>query len=1126
MALSQRVTEDLIRSGVSQDTKERLSTVFLVDSLSDPFQWRCQVFLLRVRALGFMCLFPAEPSVQHALSQVEQSAGIEEKCVITEVEVDVESAKGKALGTISMLIADIPWSFLGLFRKMQLKGGSSTPIYSFKFGTSVARPNVVSAEAVADRWIAEMLDADAAREYTTAEEGGDNPDAGFEVLGGGAAGRMADVEALHVRIAQLESLLQARGGAGAAAAPAAAPDPGAQSLFAGARREGLSAADWAKLHRAAGAAPKRIARAERAHPGADGEHPAVATLHAEQDREVVDLDAEEELEAELTSSLQAVQDPTHRLLILQMKQTQALMKTLAPKAVQDPFTSLLGGQDSGSGGSGSGSLNVKGYAARELYLKHLEEDAKVVEVIRRNARQELGISPDREEPSLLRSYLEQRIAVADTQNYGTSGLHDGMGLGASSQHRQRANVSFLRPDDDLCGTSLPRWRQDAVSLVAHGSDRAELPAVGHQSQEVLAVPICTTSCSNLGGSKCELPQRHRHLRDSTQADRSGQSNPGTDQGTGGRSSPQTCTQKEAWKGGRRHPRTNNGFVRDLQGIPEQCSKGVSVNTNSVSREPLLDNSCESKFFNCNFDWSKSSCHVDNFAILCETMKLLEQIPCGFNVFQKLALVPAWLSRPVAASAPRNSLWPVPPPLWSWTENNSPNPKRRKKLRKIRLKHFLLQKVVCMLNWIALGYPKAPPKYAQAGEPTTFEQDRVLETLQGHIDHFCDLEPIARADLGRFGEKFDVLRRAAEELPPHVEVDLEHMLHEIEQQFDAYTKHEKPHFAEESHHKQMHQSCEHQPGKILVPSLNNKPVIASRIKWKHPPSFDPRPYLLDPVVASVFETPDSLRLPQSVWPSKPKANVHCSRPELLQLMKIWDCKGALKLIPCEDVDPQETVGLFAVPKDDEFDRLIINPTVLNSRMAGYSCYTKKLAPGALLSLLSLQPNQVFRYCADDLSDFYYTFKVSDARAKRNCIGKKIFASEVKNLACYDPHSSGPFYPALATLAMGDNHAVEIAQKRHHALLELEASCMRPFETLEYRKPVRRGDFIELLAIDDHIGVQRCTREQYHQNKPLRDTEVFEKSSTAYNGKAPALIDCLLHYLAVGFTHYFSEGLCFP
>lgn len=54
------------------------------------------------------------------------------------------------------------------------------------------------------------------------------------------------------------------------------------------------------------------------------------------------------------------------------------------------------------------------------------------------------------------------------------------------------------------------------------------------------------------------------------------------------------------------------------------------------------------------------------------------------------------------------------------------------------------------------------------------------------------------------------------------------------------------------HEQNHSECSHKPATVKMPNTANKPVIASRIKWKHPPSFDPRPYLLDPVVASVFD----------------------------------------------------------------------------------------------------------------------------------------------------------------------------------------------------------------------------------------------------------------------------------
>ena len=81
-------------------------------------------------------------------------------------------------------------------------------------------------------------------------------------------------------------------------------------------------------------------------------------------------------------------------------------------------------------------------------------------------------------------------------------------------------------------------------------------------------------------------------------------------------------------------------------------------------------------------------------------------------------------------------------------------------------------------------------------------------------------------------------------------------------------------------------------------------------------------------------------------------------------------------------------------------------------------------------------------------------------------------------------------------MGDSHAVEIAQGSHYALLQMEAGCMLESETLEYRKPIPRGDFFELLSIDDHIGVQRVHLDELVSQPPKRDTLVFEASNAAY------------------------------
>ena len=515
---------------------------------------------------------------------------------------------------------------------------------------------------------------------------------------------------------------------------------------------------------------------------------------------------------------------------------------------------------------------------------------------------------------------------------------------------------------------------------------------------------------------------------------------------------------------------------------------------TVPRRHLGSKFGSAKLFNCKFDNAASS--LSPFGVVFEALAHLERIPCGFNAFKSKSLFPAWHLRTVSVSAARGPVWPVPPPLWRWTGNEKPNPKQRRLRRQRLVKFNLLQRIVCFFNWIVLGYPSQPSDRAQAGEPLTDVQYEVLKTLEGHIDHFCNNPPFAQEDLGRFGEKFGALRRSAEELPDHPEVDLVDLLHEIHRGFSTYTKFEKPHFAARDEFQTSHESCRHEPETIRMPNVTNKPVIASRIKWKHPPTFDPMPYLLDPIVASVFSDPDVLRSPQKLWPNRPKARVHCSRPELLQLMKIWDAHGSLALFPCNEVFEEETVGLFAVPKDANFDRLIVNPTVLNSRMFPYSRYTKSLAPGALISLLSIEPHQSFRFCADDLSDFYYTFKVPRARAKRNCIGTKVYSSEVCNLQCYDSSISGPFYPALATLAMGDSHAVEIAQGSHYSLLQQEAGAMVSSETLEYRKPIPRGDFIEMLAIDDHIGLQKITTNDLPKKNPARDTFVFERANAAY------------------------------
>ena len=226
-------------------------------------------------------------------------------------------------------------------------------------------------------------------------------------------------------------------------------------------------------------------------------------------------------------------------------------------------------------------------------------------------------------------------------------------------------------------------------------------------------------------------------------------------------------------------------------------------------------------------------------------------------------------------------------------------------------------------------------------------------------------------------------------------------------------------------------------------------------------------------------------------------MHISRVEFLKLIERRDALGACSLMCVEDKDLDEAVGIFGVPKDSKFDRLIINPKTINSRMFSISDSTKDLSPGSMLSMLHLPHGTSFRFCADDLTDFYYTFCVSQTRATRNAFRFPFRAEELRHLKCYHQKFEGKdVLVCLQTLAMGDSLAVEIAQQSHGNVLKKLAGGLRKEEFLRYREPIPRSDFIELLAIDDHVGIQRLKTQDLGLYPSCRDTEIFDRAQSAY------------------------------
>lgn len=498
------------------------------------------------------------------------------------------------------------------------------------------------------------------------------------------------------------------------------------------------------------------------------------------------------------------------------------------------------------------------------------------------------------------------------------------------------------------------------------------------------------------------------------------------------------------------------------------------------------------------------------SMIDSVLQLSDAAPVGLRSFLRLSMRPA---RNVHGSNVRPDLWPCPIPSWSWTAASNLSPARRRRRKLLQVRARALQVVIGVLNWESLGHPTSPPAKACVGFGFTNAQWDMVCRLERLVDHFLQPGFISSSTLGRSAEKFSSLVRVARELPEHRDVDLDELVHSLSKDFDPYSKpssHPKdcdnggfdeasygphPDFCTDPHPKVLEtfgsdNNCQ-------LSTCVAKPVVASRIKWEHSPQFDPIPFLHDKIVRDAFIDPSRVRLPEHLWDNKPRGKVHCSRDELLKLAEKWDSKGACKVFRKDEIRFDESVGIFAVPKDNQYDRLILNPQTANGRLKKFSHFTKELAPGSMFCLLRLEADQLLRISADDLAEMYYTIKVPEARAKRNSVGCLFDASELAHLRCFkSTRHYGPCVVALNALAMGDSWAVEFAQQAHHNVLRFLAGSMLEHERVAYRKAFPRSSFYEWLAIDDHIGVQVVTKDQFRNRVPLRDNEVFDRAEEAY------------------------------
>ncbi|CAE7938982.1 unnamed protein product, partial [Symbiodinium necroappetens] len=149
-----------------------LPLVYLLDDDVNP-SMRVTAFLLKHRAGGFMVALPNTHAVSGIVTGLSED-GADQPSGFTEAEVACETPRRRPVGSVSVLLVDVPWSGLDLFRRGSSLRSSSLQLISILSGGAVVRPILAAALAAADAWInqamAEPELQESMGEYATAAE--------------------------------------------------------------------------------------------------------------------------------------------------------------------------------------------------------------------------------------------------------------------------------------------------------------------------------------------------------------------------------------------------------------------------------------------------------------------------------------------------------------------------------------------------------------------------------------------------------------------------------------------------------------------------------------------------------------------------------------------------------------------------------------------------------------------------------------------------------------------------------------------------------------------------------------------------------------------------------------------
>lgn len=386
-------------------------------------------------------------------------------------------------------------------------------------------------------------------------------------------------------------------------------------------------------------------------------------------------------------------------------------------------------------------------------------------------------------------------------------------------------------------------------------------------------------------------------------------------------------------------------------------------------------------------------------------------------------------------------------------------------------------VVLVLNWLYLRRPKTCPAEICLGARLNKLQWRVVRNLERLLEAWNSSDVIDASSMGRSASKIENMEEVVWKLA-QFEKSASDWLEEIAPSSSDTFKGSNHQFVHAPGLQRV--SAGDEVGELPCSEIvAARPIVADRLEFRGEPRFDPGPFLDSRGKSIYFDPIVSATSPAASLIDPPLVRIHATEEEKWKLFRKLDSGKRLGIVPYEDALPGYQAGLFSVLKSSEQDRLIFDSRPFNCLEEECGPWSASMASASNLLDIQLSPGEVLRTSCTDLRDFYYGFKVNYQRLRRNTLVGPIPFKKLTTLQCAkgmkldDDHIC---FLSLRSLAMGDSHAVELAQTSHLGIL-IQSGLLTAERFVSMNLAIPRSPQMVGVIIDDLVLFERMLRQDF-------------------------------------------------